>query len=268
MGFDVFSYGRGREWDIHPLAFEEDLNGIRGKILARNQQIDFSSRLIGSANLENILGAVGVGFALGLSKRAISAGIARLESVPGRLETIENRLGISVLVDYAHTPDALERVIGALRPFAKGRLMVLFGCGGDRDRGKRALMGEIAARLADLVVLTSDNPRTEEPLRILEEIEDGVRKTGIKKFQISDIKSQMSSPQSEILNLKCYLVEPDRRAAIGLALGLARAGDLVLIAGKGHEDYQILGATRIHFDDREVAREELGQKEEAIGDRQ
>ncbi|OGQ64827.1 MAG: hypothetical protein A2W73_03785 [Deltaproteobacteria bacterium RIFCSPLOWO2_12_55_13] len=130
-------------------------------------------------------------------------------------------------------------------------------------------MGEIAGRLSDLVVLTSDNPRTEEPLAILEEIEDGVRKTGIKKFHISDFRSQIEnrsteahdrSPKSQIQNLKLergYCVEPDRRTAIRLALRLARSGDLVLIAGKGHEDYQILGAKRIHFDDREVAREEL-----------
>ena len=279
LGFEVMSYGRGREWDVHPLEFEGDLDGLRGKIRVKDQVVDFSSRLIGPANLENILGAVGVGFALGLPKSAISEGIARLESVPGRLEKIRSKLGISVLVDYAHTPDALERVIGALRPLTRGQLIVLFGCGGDRDRGKRALMGEIAGRLSDLVVLTSDNPRTEEPLAILEEIEDGVRKTGIKKFQISDFRSQIEnrstvldpersdrreahdrSPKSQIQNLKLergYCVEPDRRTAIRLALRLARSGDLVLIAGKGHEDYQILGAKRIHFDDREVAREEL-----------
>ena len=257
LGFEVMSYGRGREWDVHPLEFEGDLDGLRGKIRMKDQVVDFSSRLIGPANLENILGAVGVGFALGLPKGAISEGIARLESVPGRLEKIRSKLGISVLVDYAHTPDALERVIGAMRPFARGRLIVLFGCGGDRDRGKRAVMGEIAGRLSDLVVLTSDNPRTEEPLAILEEIEAGVRKTHMRKFQISNLRSQISDLQSEILNLKSYLVEPDRRTAIRLALRLARSGDLVLIAGKGHEDYQILGAKRIHFDDREVAREEL-----------
>ncbi len=293
LGLEVLSYGRGPEWDIHPLRFEEDIDGLRGKIRVKDQEIDFSSRLLGAANLENILGAVGVGFGLGLPRDAISEGIARLGSVPGRLEKIENRLGVSVLVDYAHTPDALERVIGAMRPLTSGKLIVLFGCGGDRDRGKRPLMGEIAARLADLVVLTSDNPRSEAPLRILEEIEGGVRKTGVKKFQISDLKSQIEnrstvldpafgselldseartrraqarreahdrSPKSKIENPKLergYCVEPDRRAAIRLALQMARAGDLVLIAGKGHENYQILGPKRIHFDDREVAREEL-----------
>ncbi|MBI3058345.1 MAG: UDP-N-acetylmuramoyl-L-alanyl-D-glutamate--2,6-diaminopimelate ligase [Deltaproteobacteria bacterium] len=296
LGFEVMSYGRGREWDVHPLEFEGDLDGLRGKIRVKDLVVDFSSRLIGPANLENILGAVGVGFALGLPKSAISEGIARLESVPGRLEKIRSKLGVSVLVDYAHTPDALERVLLALReliassgfqvpssesmPKMAGatnlkpetpnpKLICVFGCGGDRDRGKRSLMGEIAGRLSDLVILTSDNPRTEEPLAILEEIEDGVRKTGRKKFQISDFRSQIEnrsteahdrSPKSQIQNLKLargYCVEPDRRTAIRLALRLARSGDLVLIAGKGHEDYQILGPKRIHFDDREVAREEL-----------
>lgn len=256
-GLEVLSYGSDRKWDIHPTELKEDLDGLRGKILVRGQELEFSSRLVGAANLENIMAAVGVGFALGLPPGAIAGGIASLESVPGRLQKIKNGLGITVLVDYAHTPDALERVLSALKPLARRRLIALFGCGGDRDRGKRPIMGEIAARLGDMVVLTSDNPRTEEPLKILEEIEEGVRKTGIKKLQVSDLKSQMANLQSEILNLKSYFVEPDRRAAIGLALRLARAGDIVLMAGKGHEDYQILGAERVHFDDREVVREEL-----------
>lgn len=277
LGFEVWSYGRGLEWDVHALEFEGDIEGLRGKIRAKGRQIDFFSRLIGAANLENILAAIGVGFALGLPGAVISDGIARLESVPGRLERIRNDRGISVLVDYAHTPDALERALLALRePMSSSaskagsanarpetqnpRLICVFGCGGDRDRGKRALMGEIAGHLADLVVLTSDNPRSEDPLGILDEIEAGVRKTGMKKFQISDLKSHIEDPKSKIENLKLargYFVEPDRRAAIRLALGLARAGDLVVLAGKGHEDYQIQGAKRIHFDDREVAKEEL-----------
>ena len=217
----------------------------------RDQILDFSTGLIGEANLENILGAVGVGFALGLPMSQISEGIALLDSVPGRLERIRNGLGITVLVDYAHTPDALERMLHALRPLTRGRLIALFGCGGDRDRGKRPLMGEIAARLTDLVVLTSDNPRTEEPVRIIEEVEEGIRKAGKKKFQISNFKSQNRGGDMG------YYVEPDRRASIRLALRLARAGDLLLIAGKGHEDYQIMGQRRIRFDDREVVREEL-----------
>jgi UDP-N-acetylmuramoyl-L-alanyl-D-glutamate--2,6-diaminopimelate ligase len=273
LELEVLSFGQGSEWDIHPLGIKADLDGLRGKIRVQHQEIDFSSNLIGAANLENILGAVGVGFALGLPDRVIVEGIARLESVPGRLEKVKNDLGITVLVDYAHTPDALEKGLMALRelmssakiPKAEAqdpRLICAFGCGGDRDRGKRPLMGEIAGRLTDLAILTSDNPRSEDPLKILAEIEEGVKKTGIKKSQVSGLRPQTSKPETRKPKLetgKCYFVEPDRRDAIRLALRLARAGDMVLIAGKGHEDYQILGSKRIHFDDREVAREELAQ---------
>jgi UDP-N-acetylmuramoyl-L-alanyl-D-glutamate--2,6-diaminopimelate ligase len=212
----------------------------------KGRQLDFSSRLIGAANLQNIMGAVGVGGCLDLPDDVIARGIHQLTAVPGRLEKVENDLGVFVLVDYAHTPDALEKVLGAVRPLTQQRVLTVFGCGGDRDRGKRPLMGEIAARLSDLLVLTSDNPRTEDPLRILAEIEDGIKSSGLKRFT-------GDSPQAG----RGYWVEKDRRAAIRIGLRAAQRGDLVLIAGKGHEDYQILGTTKIHFDDREVAREEL-----------
>ncbi|HEX2387319.1 MAG TPA: cyanophycin synthetase, partial [Candidatus Binatia bacterium] len=149
----------------------------------------------------------------------------------------------------------LANVLRTVRDAAAGRggrVITVMGCGGDRDRAKRPLMGEAAARLADVAVLTSDNPRTEDPLKILDEVEAGTKKNGAKKAQPSELETH--NPK---LETHFYLVEPDRRAAIRLALGLARRGDLVLLAGKGHEDYQILGAKKIHFDDREVAREEL-----------
>jgi UDP-N-acetylmuramoyl-L-alanyl-D-glutamate--2,6-diaminopimelate ligase len=260
IGLQTLTYGGGNEWDIHPLEVEGSLEGLKGKISFKGWEIGFSSELIGEANLENILGAAGVGFALGFSPDVITEGIGRLRSVPGRLEKIKNDLGFFVFVDYAHTPDALERVLQALRPLTRGRLIVLFGCGGDRDRGKRPLMGEIAARLGDLLVLTSDNPRSEEPVAILKEIEAGVRKTGLKKFRVSGFESRDSklrTQNSKLNTERGYFVEPDRRAAIRLAVRLARAGDLILIAGKGHEDYQIVGSHKLHFDDREVAREEL-----------
>lgn len=279
LGLEVLTYGRNPSWDVHPVTVESGLDGHKGRIRVKDRELAFSSRLIGEANLENILGAVTAGCALGVSAASVAEGVARCESVPGRLERVPNRLGIPVFVDYAHTPDALERVLLALRELMRrsefrvssseskpetrnSKLICLFGCGGDRDRGKRPLMGEIAARLSDLVVLTSDNPRTEDPSKILEEIEVGVRKTGMSKFQISNLKSQIENSKSKIENLKLgkgYCVEADRRAAIRAALGLARPGDLVLIAGKGHEDYQILGSKRIHFDDREVVTEELGK---------
>ena len=259
MGLDAWSYGQESEWDIHPVVIQSDVAGVRGKLQVKSHRFDFSSPLLGAANLENIMGAVGAGFALGLPAEAVFRGIQQLKSVPGRLEKVENNLGISIVVDYAHTPDALEKVLGAVRPLTQSRVLTVFGCGGDRDRGKRPLMGEIAARLSDLVILTSDNPRTEDPVRILAEIEPGVQKTGLQKFRISNFEFRISKSETD----RGYCVEADRREAIRLALGLARPGDLVLIAGKGHEDYQILGLKRIHFDDREVARGEAARRAHA-----
>jgi UDP-N-acetylmuramoyl-L-alanyl-D-glutamate--2,6-diaminopimelate ligase len=254
---EVWSYGEGRQWDVHPGKVDNDVSGLRGIIIAKDQTIRFESSLIGSANLQNILGAVGVARALGIGAAAIAQGIGRLRSVPGRLEKIANDRGMTILVDYAHSPDALEKVLGAVRPLAGRKLVTVFGCGGDRDRGKRPLMGEIAARLSDLVVLTSDNPRTEEPAAIIEDVEAGVKKTGLKKI----VAASPCRPGDALE--RGYLVEPDRRRAIAAAIGMAAAGDLILIAGKGHEDYQILGAEKIHFDDREVAREALRREASA-----
>jgi len=248
-GLQVWSYGETLDCDIHPLDVQKNVAGLRGRIQARESIVEFSSSLIGTANLQNIMGAVGVGLALGLDATTVAQGVVRLNAVPGRLERVTNDFGITVLVDYAHTPDALEKVLGALRPLTPGRMITVFGCGGDRDRGKRPLMGEVAARLSDLVVVTSDNPRTEEPLAILSEIEAGVKKTSLRKLAEPNLK-----PPSG------YCVEADRREAIRIALSAATAGDAVLIAGKGHEDYQILGKTKVHFDDREVAREELARR--------
>ncbi|MBI4524084.1 MAG: UDP-N-acetylmuramoyl-L-alanyl-D-glutamate--2,6-diaminopimelate ligase [Deltaproteobacteria bacterium] len=254
-GLNTLSFGNGRQWDVHPIDYKSDLEGLTGKIRVKDREFSFSSRLVGAPNLENLLGAVALASAIGLPLKSIAGGIAALQSVPGRMERVENGRGFSILVDYAHTPDALDRGLQAVRPLTKGRVITVFGCGGDRDRGKRPIMGEIAARLSDLVILTSDNPRTEDPMSILQEIEQGARKTGIQKLRISDFGIR----NSDLEIRKGYSVEPDRRAAIRLALRQARSEDLLLIAGKGHEDYQILGADRIHFDDREVVREELGQ---------
>ncbi|MGH7871116.1 MAG: UDP-N-acetylmuramoyl-L-alanyl-D-glutamate--2,6-diaminopimelate ligase [Candidatus Binatia bacterium] len=246
VGLTTWSYGREADWDIRPLQVRSDVHGLTGSIQAKNRIIDFTSALIGSANLENVLGAVAVGCALDLPGAAISQGIGNLQAVPGRLEKIENDRGVAVLIDYAHTPDALEKVISAVRPLTKRRVLTVFGCGGDRDRGKRPLMGEIAARLSDLLVVTSDNPRTEDPQKIIQDIEVGVRHTGLPKLEFC-----AAQPAVE----RGYCVEADRRKAIGIALRWAQPNDLVLIAGKGHEDYQILGSQKIHFDDRQVARE-------------
>jgi UDP-N-acetylmuramoyl-L-alanyl-D-glutamate--2,6-diaminopimelate ligase len=258
-GIEIWSYGEGDQWDIHPLDIMSDVTGQRGRLQVKDKQVEFSSQLIGAANLQNIMGAVGAGLALGLSTNAVVSGIQRLTSVPGRVEKVDNPLGIAILVDYAHTPDALEKVLAAVRPLTQGRVITVFGCGGDRDRGKRPLMGEIAARLSDMIVVTSDNPRNEDPLTILSEVEAGVQKSGLKRLEHPGsgaplVASETANPRRELR--RGYYVEADRRAAIRMGLRAARPDDLVLIAGKGHEDYQILGQKRIHFDDREVAGEE------------
>jgi UDP-N-acetylmuramoyl-L-alanyl-D-glutamate--2,6-diaminopimelate ligase len=201
------------------------------------------SPLVGGFNLANLALAVGMAIARGLDRESIVAGLARLAGVPGRLEPVPNARGVLCLVDYAHTPDALERAIAAVRPLATGRVLVVFGCGGDRDRGKRPLMGEVAARDADLTIVTSDNPRTEEPTSILDMILDGVRRQGSPELDAAALATAARG----------YHRQVDRRLAIQRAAAACHAGDVLLIAGKGHEDYQIIGNTRIHFDDREEA---------------
>jgi UDP-N-acetylmuramyl tripeptide synthase len=172
-----------------------------------------------------------------------------LSAIPGRLENIESDTGRYVYVDYAHTPDALKNAVAAIREIAPARIVCVFGCGGDRDKQKRPLMGEIAARLCDLAVVTSDNPRSEEPLVIIEQILEGVRQTHGVEYSSLDLKSGFAQ--------KGFVVEPDRRRAIALGIEASRPNDAVLIAGKGHETYQILGDTTIDFDDRQEARRAL-----------
>jgi UDP-N-acetylmuramoyl-L-alanyl-D-glutamate--2,6-diaminopimelate ligase len=202
-----------------------------------------TSPLVGEFNLSNLLLAAGMALAHGIDRTAIAAGLAHVQGVPGRLQRVTNAAGVLCLVDYAHTPDALERALDVLRPLSTGRVLVVFGCGGDRDKGKRPRMGQAAAERADVVVITSDNPRTEDPSAILDMIVAGVEKTGIVRRTASELRQGLSG----------FHVEADRRVAIELAVALARPGDTLLIAGKGHENYQILGAQKIHFDDREVA---------------
>ncbi|MBE3076470.1 MAG: hypothetical protein IMZ75_16310 [Actinobacteria bacterium] len=183
--------------------------------------------LIGDVNVQNGLAAAAAAFAMGHSLDAIAGRLATVPQVPGRLEIISTRP--TVLRDYAHTPDALERSLQAARAFSKGRLIVVFGCGGDRDKGKRPLMGEIAVRHADSVIVTSDNPRTEDPDSIIDDIEAGMR--GSRHERIAD-----------------------RLAAIQRAIDLADDTDIVLLAGKGHETYQIRGTTSYAFDEKEIVR--------------
>ena len=197
-----------------------------------SMEMPISSPLIGKHNVRNCLAAAGICFGLGVSWDVIGATLTAGVRVPGRLDRVAVAAPFTVYVDYAHTDDALANVLSAVRPVTRGRLIVLFGCGGDRDRLKRPRMARVAEELADVVIVTSDNPRTEDPRAIIDDIVKGFSTAGLAKVQ----------------------VEPDRRTAIGLALSQARAGDLVLLAGKGHETYQIIGKTKHHFDDAEEVR--------------
>jgi UDP-N-acetylmuramyl-tripeptide synthetase len=235
--------------DVHPLRAECTLDGIAAELASPLGQLRIRSRLLGRYNLANIAVAVGVAVALGVSGEAIARGVEELEGVPGRVERVDSALGIPVLVDYAHTHDALENVLATLRPLTPGRILCVFGCGGDRDKTKRPKMGRAVARDADLAIVTSDNPRTEDPTSIIEMILEGVRDAGTPMLQRSELAS---APRGA-------WVEPDRREAIFAAVAAARPGDVVLIAGKGHEDYQIIGRTKHPFDDREVARAALAR---------
>jgi UDP-N-acetylmuramoyl-L-alanyl-D-glutamate--2,6-diaminopimelate ligase len=233
----LLSFGLRPGADLFPRTAAFDLAGIRASLASPWGPLEIASPLVGRHNLSNILGATGACLQLGLPCKVVEAGVANLAAVPGRFEKVEAGQPFGVVVDYAHTPDALERVLAVAREFARGRVLVVFGCGGDRDRGKRPRMGEAAARLADRVVATSDNPRSEEPIEILKEIE-----IGIKKVSTGGVT---------------HVTIPDRREAIGAALAEARGGDVVVIAGKGHEAYQVLRDRTIPFDDRVVARETL-----------
>jgi UDP-N-acetylmuramoyl-L-alanyl-D-glutamate--2,6-diaminopimelate ligase len=225
--------------DLWTSDLEYKQTGVTGKLHTPQGEIAFDSPLVGDYNLENLLAAVGTALHLGMSLEAIVAAVASFPGVPGRMERIQvsPQQDITAIVDYAHTPDSLESLLTAARPFITGRVICVFGCGGDRDRTKRPQMGKIAAELADLVVVTSDNPRTENPDSILTDVMEGITRTdGV-------------------------AVIADRASAIAHAISIARTGDGVLIAGKGHEDYQILGTEKIHFDDREQARNALSQKQ-------
>ncbi|MBV8886298.1 MAG: UDP-N-acetylmuramoyl-L-alanyl-D-glutamate--2,6-diaminopimelate ligase, partial [Chroococcidiopsidaceae cyanobacterium CP_BM_RX_35] len=214
-------------------------SGVTGRLHTPKGETAFRSPLVGQYNLANLLGAVGAVLQLGIELELIAEALPQFPGVPGRMERVQagtTEQEISVIVDYAHTPDSLENLLRAARPFIPGKMICVFGCGGDRDRTKRPKMGQIAAQLADIVVVTSDNPRTEDPERILQDILAGIPDT-IKPITIRD-----------------------RATAIFTAIEQAQPGDGILIAGKGHEDYQILGTEKIHFDDREQARAALKQR--------
>ncbi|HYC54083.1 MAG TPA: UDP-N-acetylmuramoyl-L-alanyl-D-glutamate--2,6-diaminopimelate ligase [Candidatus Binatia bacterium] len=246
---DVWTYSAepGARSRARVLEADCTLEGIRARVELEGETITVRSPLVGAANLSNIMAVAAAAAALGIDAQVIGQGLSACPPVPGRMQRISARPP-AVLVDYAHTPDALDRSVRALLPELsrngdRGRLIVVFGCGGDRDRGKRPIMGGIAGKHADVAVLTSDNPRTERPQDILAEIEAGIG-TRLARQPLEALAADGASG---------YLVEADRRAAIEAAIALAKEQDVVLIAGKGHEDYQEVHGVKRHFDDREVA---------------
>jgi len=242
---------------IWPKHFKIDITGIVGKISTPDGDFEFKSSIVGKHNLENILSATGVGFALNIPLKAIKNGIEEISSIPGRLESIPNDSDKFIYVDYAHTPDALENVLNSLKSLTSNRIICVFGCGGDRDKEKRPQMGEIAGRLCDLAIITSDNPRTEMPMEIISQIIQGTIKVSSHEYTPLELATGF--------NKKGYVVEQDRRKAIRLGIKVSQPGDIVLIAGKGHEDYQIIGNKTVSFDDRDEASQALSQ--EAISSR-
>jgi UDP-N-acetylmuramoyl-L-alanyl-D-glutamate--2,6-diaminopimelate ligase len=237
------TYAVNRTADITPGPLSFSLEGLRFEIRTPRGLIRVRSSLVGRPNVYNILAAVSAGIALGLPIDAIERGVESLPGVPGRFQLVSNaRDEVTVVVDYAHTDDALRNLLETARPLASGRLITVFGCGGDRDRTKRPLMGAVADRLSDVIVVTSDNPRFEDPSRIIEEIQRG----------LSAGRRRDSGRR--------LLAIVDRGDAIAKAIELARPGDLVLIAGKGHEKHQAIGDRVVPFDDVVVAREALARR--------
>lgn len=237
----VWSYAIQNQADLKAERVRLSLAGTTFTAATPAGSFTVESRLVGEHNVYNLLGAIGVALHDGATVDQICQAAAHITNVPGRFERVSSGQDFTVVVDYAHTEDALVRLLTAAQALKTDRIITVFGCGGDRDRGKRPKMGRAAVEYSDVVVLTSDNPRTEDPMAILRDVEVGVR----------DALARRSHVQ--------YHLVPDRREAIGAAIREARRGDMVLIAGKGHEDYQIIGTKKFHFDDREVAREAIQQ---------
>ncbi len=234
----ILTYGIEKEADIRARDIELSLKGSSFRVKTNQGDLDINLPLPGRHNVYNALAAIGVCSLLKIPPSAIKKGLERVKSIPGRFERIDEGQDFSVIVDYAHTDDALERVLVTCRELTKGRIILVFGCGGDRDRSKRPLMGEVAARCSDYTIITNDNPRSEEPLSIASSIEVGMERGNGR-----------------------YTIILDREEAIRKALEEAALGDLVLIAGKGHETTQTIGTQVLPFDDREVARRILRERE-------
>lgn len=244
----TITYGINRPADVAPTALSYSLNGLEFQVRTPRGAVNVRSRLVGRPNVYNILAAVATGIALDLPVEAVEKGIASLECVPGRFQVVSSpKDDVTVVVDYAHTDDALRNLLETARPLSAGRIVTVFGCGGDRDRTKRPLMGAVAGRLSDVIFITSDNPRSENPARIIEEIQRGI------------------TPDTRRGAGQRILSVIDRKQAIDEAVETALAGDLVLIAGKGHEKYQVIGTESLAFDDVEVARASLVRRRSRQG---
>ncbi len=233
------TYGLECSCDVRAEQIEQGPDGIRARLVTPYGTVLLESRLIGIFNVYNILASAATAIALGIDIETIAEGISRLEGVPGRMQLIKNSQLLPVVVDYAHTPDALAKVIAAAREIVRGCLITVFGCGGDRDMGKRQEMGYVAGKMSDVVVVTSDNPRTEDPAIIASQIVEGIRQSGMKELD------QPLTNES-----RGFFVDLNRSSAIRMAVNMADQTDLVLIAGKGHETYQIIGNKKYPFDDR------------------
>jgi UDP-N-acetylmuramoyl-L-alanyl-D-glutamate--2,6-diaminopimelate ligase len=229
------TYGIVQNSDVHATNISLSIDSTKFVIEHQNEKMEIQSQLVGRFNVQNILAACSVGIALGISKPAIQSGVASLTSVPGRFERVVSPAGWSAIIDYAHTPDALEKCLSTIHdvlpPKGSNKIITVFGAGGDRDKTKRPLMGKIVDALSDVIIVTSDNPRTENPQTIIDDVRAGIQR---KENVYTDV---------------------ERRSAITKALSMAQRGDVVLIAGKGHEDYQVIGTTKHHFSDREVVSE-------------
>jgi UDP-N-acetylmuramoyl-L-alanyl-D-glutamate--2,6-diaminopimelate ligase len=247
-GIHILRFGNSKQADIKLVESRTSLDGITMKLSTPIGIIDLESPLVGYYNIYNIMAAVATAIVSNISVDHIKHGIASMHNVPGRVERIVNPKDVYVFVDYAHSPDALEKVLTALNELKKKRVICVFGCGGDRDKGKRPIMGEIATRLSDITIITSDNPRSEQPETIISDIERGIKNAP--KVESIDSGSRYDS--------KVYTVIPDRKQAIRRALEISDEGDVLLIAGKGHEDYQIFKDKTIHFSDRENVHDYFG----------
>lgn len=256
VNIPIIRFGVKRDCDITAKNIKTSLEDLSFIVRTPKGEFQVQSKLFGQFNIYNILAAVATGIAVDVPIDIINEGIKSLKKVPGRFERVENQMGVRIFVDYAHTPDALERALLALKEIYKesynqnGKIINVFGCGGDRDRTKRPIMGEISGRLSDLTILTSDNPRTEDPISIINEIEEGIKYLSLKEWKMDEIHFWRAE--------RGYIKIPDRRQAIRMAIKLAKPyRDTILIAGKGHEDYQVIGKNKIPFDDRVEAKKAL-----------